>query len=136
MPISPSLLLTVGICILVHAFFMAYSIKDRLQNSRYERGTSTEGLTGEASLLSSSLSSTSTYMLVIAVEACVGVVVIVYGYAKRSVLRPARLVDVNKMDRYDRCVQTGIGFIHFNHRGKLNAQQQGKGKPSEEKKRE
>lgn len=101
-----------GLILLSHAVYMAYSIREQLQAAHH-------GGSGyiPAANLGGLQVSTTAMMVPITIEVLAGLVLGIAGFAHRHQMQDARLSDVTKYLRYDNQMNTGIGFVHFNHRG-------------------
>ncbi|CCW66552.1 unnamed protein product [Phytomonas sp. Hart1] len=96
----------VGLLILAHAIYAAMGRRGQLQAWHHSR---TWGpLPGLVFFL-------------IGAEALLGMLLAMVGFVYRSPLKEARLAELTQYYRYDRNMHTGVGFIHFNHRGTLGA---------------
>lgn len=102
-----------GCIVLAHALYVALSAKENLQAWHHGHSYVPALSLGGVSL------PTSAVILVIIVETVVGVLTAMFGAVGRAELQPARLSETTKYDRYDRSMFTGVGFTHFNHRGRL-----------------
>ncbi|KAG5468273.1 hypothetical protein LSCM1_02251 [Leishmania martiniquensis] len=100
-----------GLLLLAHALYMAYSIREQLQAVHHSRS-----YIPIDSLWGGSASST-TMMVPITIEVLLGALLGIAGFAHRHKMQDARLCDVTKYLRYDNQMNSGVGFIHFNHRG-------------------
>ncbi|KAK7200741.1 hypothetical protein NESM_000132200 [Novymonas esmeraldas] len=100
-----------GLLLLTHAVYMAYSIREQLQAVHHGRGFIPATSLGGHSV------STTAMMVPITIEVLAGMVLGIAGFAQRHKMQDARLSDVTKYLRYDDQMNTGVGFIHFSHRG-------------------
>ncbi|KPI90482.1 hypothetical protein ABL78_0412 [Leptomonas seymouri] len=100
-----------GVIALVHAVYMAYSIREQLQALHHGSSYVPAVSFGSLSM------PVSTMMIPITVEALLGTVMGIVGFVQCSKLQKARLSDETRYLRYDHQLNTGVGFIHFNHRG-------------------
>lgn len=60
-----------------------------------------------------------TAVAIMALEALAGMTIAMIGWVHRFSLKEARLCDYTRNDRYDVYMNTGVPFVHFNHRGTL-----------------
>lgn len=119
----------VGIILLAHAFYMAYSFRHELKAHHHSTG-----VIPMASFGGSDVSVTAVRVPIV-IEVLAGMIITMIGFVQRKTLRPARLCDATRHLRYDHQMNTGVGFIHFNHRGTLAATK-AKEKSAAEKKQE
>jgi membrane magnesium transporter 1 len=100
-----------GVAMLVHSVYMAFSIREHLQTlhhgGSYVPAVNFAGLSMPV----------TTMMVPIALEVLIGTVIGIVGFVQCNKLQKARLSDVTRYLRYDHQLNTGVGFIHFNHRG-------------------
>lgn len=108
---SGGVIFYVGIVMLAHAVYMAYSIREQLQALHHGRSYVPAVDFGGLSM------PVTTMMIPIAIEVLIGTVMGIVGFVQRNQMQKARLSDVTKYLRYDHQLNTGIGFVHFNHRG-------------------
>lgn len=108
-----SVVFYLGLAMLVHAVYMAYSIREQLQARHHGRSYVPAVEFGGLSM------PVTTMMVPIAVEVLAGTVLGIVGFVQRNKMQKARLSDVTSTLRYDHQLNTGIGFIHFNHRGTI-----------------
>ncbi|KPA82281.1 hypothetical protein ABB37_03389 [Leptomonas pyrrhocoris] len=106
-----SVIFYLGVLMLVHAVYMAYSIREQLQSLHHGRSYVPAVNFGGLSL------PVTTMMIPITVEVLAGTVMGIVGFVQRNKLHKARLSDVTRYMRYDHQLNTGVGFVHFNHRG-------------------
>ncbi|KAG5493966.1 hypothetical protein JKF63_01798 [Porcisia hertigi] len=102
-----------GLLLLAHSLYMALSIRQQLQAAHHKRGYIPETGFGGHRVSSTAM------MVPITIEVLAGVVLGILGFAHRHKMQKARTCDVNKCLRYDDQMNTGVGFIHFNHRGAI-----------------
>lgn len=108
-----SVVFYLGIAMLVHAVYMAYSIREQLQALHLGRAYVPAVEFGGLSM------PVTTMLIPIAVEVLAGMVMGIIGFVQRNKMQKARLSDVTKLLRYDHQLNTGVGFVHFNHRGTI-----------------
>uniref|UniRef100_A0A0A9W6N3 Putative zinc metalloprotease NFIA_018760 n=1 Tax=Lygus hesperus TaxID=30085 RepID=A0A0A9W6N3_LYGHE len=105
----------VGLFIMAHALYQAHSVRDTLQLLHH-------GGSGDVSALPFMHSMTvpvNTMRFFIALEILCGFVVTMIGFVMYKSFSPAKMCDhVSKLSYYQQ-MNTGIGFYHFNHRGKV-----------------
>ncbi|CAJ1022595.1 conserved hypothetical protein [Leishmania braziliensis MHOM/BR/75/M2904] len=100
-----------GLLLLTHAVYMAYSIREQLQVAQHSRSyIPATNLEGHSVF-------PTTMMVPITIEVLAGMLLGIAGFAHRHKMQDARLCDVTKYLRYDNQMNSGVGFIHFNHRG-------------------
>ncbi|KAG5493206.1 hypothetical protein GH5_01946 [Leishmania sp. Ghana 2012 LV757] len=100
-----------GLLLLAHAVYMAYSIREQLQAAHHSRGYIPVATIGGYSV------STTAMMVPITIEVLAGSLLGIVGFAYRHKMQDARMCDVTQYLRYDNQMNSGVGFIHFNHRG-------------------
>lgn len=118
-----------GLLLLFHGAYMAFSMRDRLQMLHHR-----QSVIPAVDFTATADAAMTATMLPIAVEVVVGMVAATVGYAWRSEMVEARLCDLTRYARYDHQMNTGVGFIHFNHRGSMASK--GKAAAAVEKTRE
>ena len=109
--VAGSVIFYLGVLILVHAVYMTYSIREQLQALQHGRSYIPAVEFGGRSM------PVTTMMVPITLEVLIGTVTGIFGFVQCNKLNKARLSDVTKYLRYDHQLNTGVGFIHFNHRG-------------------
>ncbi|AAZ10823.1 uncharacterized protein TEOVI_000558100 [Trypanosoma equiperdum] len=128
MVVFHQLILPLGVLLLLHSIYLALSAREQLQEQHHGTGESLNR--GDyfpmTSLRTGAVTGSSGATLYIFAELLVGVAVSIIGYVKRSTFKPARLIDKNCFDRYDSIAYTGVGFMHFNHRGAGTARRSAK----------
>ncbi|GET92291.1 hypothetical protein, conserved [Leishmania tarentolae] len=100
-----------GVLLLTHALYMAYCIREQLQAAHHAHSH-----IPVASFAGRNVSTTA-MMVPITIEVLGGTLLGIAGFAHRHKMQDARLCDVIKYRRYDNQMNSGVGFIHFNHRG-------------------
>ncbi|CBZ30337.1 conserved hypothetical protein [Leishmania mexicana MHOM/GT/2001/U1103] len=100
-----------GMLLLAHALYMAYSIREQLQAVHHSHGHIPAASFGGHNV------STTAMMVPITLEVLAGTLLGIAGFAHSHKMQDARLCDVTKYLRYDNQMNSGVGFIHFNHRG-------------------
>ncbi|KAH8607434.1 hypothetical protein ERJ75_001412400 [Trypanosoma vivax] len=110
------LLFPLGLLVVVHSICLAFGVREALQ--RHHHGTDTGGVSPS---VFPALHKGNTHIdgsnLYIFLELFIGMGMAMIGYVKISTFKRARLVDKNCFERYDSIAHTGVGFMHFNHRG-------------------
>nr|CCC90125.1 hypothetical protein, unlikely [Trypanosoma congolense IL3000] len=122
------LLFPIGILLLMHSLYLAFNAREELQDYHHSGTKTVTGFRYFPMILWRAEGAThaSGTVIYIFFELLLSVLVSIIGYVKRSTFKPARLIDQNCFDRYDSVICTGMGFMHFNHRGAGTAKRGGK----------
>jgi len=112
------LTLYLGLVLLAHGFYFAFSHREVLQ-AHHHKGA--HGFVPMADFTSgaTALTSAKAVMIPVFLEVVVGMVLATLGYVRTKDLRPIRMQEHIRYARYDQQQNTGMGFMHFNHRGTL-----------------
>lgn len=102
-----------GLLLLAHAFFLAFTVREPLQ--AVHRGA----VNIHPIRIANQSLSVNMFLALVSIEAIVGFVMAMIGFVPMMQLSPARASDQARNARYDQRMNTGKGFIHFNHRGTL-----------------
>ncbi|RNF11193.1 hypothetical protein TraAM80_01125 [Trypanosoma rangeli] len=108
-----------GLLLLAHSFFLALRIREQLQEHHHgsSSGVMASAYFPVSSSTAGALAHINASTIPIFVELMIGVVVAIVGFVKQSKFKRARIIDKNCHQRYDDVIFTGVGFMHFNHRG-------------------
>lgn len=112
----------IGLALLGHAIYAAYSMQDALQAHHHAAGGGiafVQTLTGAPS----SASGAASLPLWIVVEVLLGFALALVGYIQQTKLQTVRLSDSQATMRYEHAAYTQ-DFFHFNHRGAVVAARQ------------
>ncbi|KEG12346.1 hypothetical protein DQ04_01781100 [Trypanosoma grayi] len=111
----------IGLLLLAHSVYLALSVREQLQQHHHSGGEDAAAGSGSyfpiAAHAAGSAAHINASTIPIFVELLAGVVVAIVGHVKRASFNRARLIDKNCFERYDGIMYTGVGFMHFNHRG-------------------
>ncbi|ORC93623.1 uncharacterized protein TM35_000015000 [Trypanosoma theileri] len=136
------LLFPLGLLLLAHSLYNAHSLRDQLQEHHHKRNAdvTTGGYFPFIFTMADNTAHVNATTIPIFIELLVGIVFAIVGYVKRLSLNHARLIDKNCDECYDSIMYTGVGFMHFNHRGAVKGSQSddvknGHSVPLESKKR-
>ncbi|KAF8296079.1 hypothetical protein TcYC6_0089410 [Trypanosoma cruzi] len=110
-----------GLLLLAHSVYLALCIREQLQEHHHSGGggSVTSAYFPMSSYPTGAMAHMNASTLPIFVELLVGVFVAIVGFVKQSTFKRARLIDKNCHQRYDDTIFTGVGFMHFNHRGSV-----------------
>ncbi|CCW60631.1 unnamed protein product [Phytomonas sp. EM1] len=106
----------IGVLILAHAVYTAITTREQLQAWHHGRVNPSVRSFNVIPAVS-----TPVLLFIVSTEAIIGMLIAMTGFVCRSTLREALLTELTQYYRYDRNMYTGIGFIHFNHRGTIGA---------------
>ncbi|RNF01892.1 uncharacterized protein Tco025E_08502 [Trypanosoma conorhini] len=110
-----------GLLLLAHSFFLALRIREQLQEHHHggSGGVVASAYFPVSSHATGALAHINASTIPIFVELMVGVVVAIVGFVKQLKFKRARVIDNNCHERYDDVMFTGVGFMHFKHRGSV-----------------
>ncbi|KAH9577585.1 hypothetical protein LSM04_008707 [Trypanosoma melophagium] len=115
------LLFPLGLLLLAHSLYHAHSLREHLQERHHQKNgqVAAGGYFPFASAMADNTAHVNATTIPVFIELLVGVVLAIVGFVKQSTLHRARLIDKNREESYDSIMYTGVGFMHFNHRGAL-----------------
>lgn len=93
---------------------MAFSVRERLQAQHHSTRSYIPALQLENVVMP-----IRAMTVIIFLEVLFGMGIALMGYVQMVEINSSRLCDLTRYNRYDEYMSTGVGFIHFNHRGTL-----------------